>query len=171
MDKKICYQTLAQAYENRPVWCIEDALKRQFAEEVEHHFKQLPIEIRWIKDTDCPQPFHTAQAMRDYWLTKGVLLMLSEDSEELGRDVYSKHRAIHDWHGHIAAENPFGGEGESNAFLVHTSQYSPEVLPIVFSDVVLGNCYWQHYKKAWGSERWVYAPDLIPLVAQAFGRN
>lgn len=171
MDKGLCYRTLAQAYEQREAWIISEKLKAQFQEEVEHHFSQLPIEIVWISDEQCSQPFHSVDEMREDYLKRGQLLMLSEECSELGRDLYSKHRAVHDWHGHIAGSNPFGGEGESHAFLVHTHQYSPEVLPIVFSDVVLGNCYWQHYKKPWGAEKWVYAPDLMPLVEKAFGHH
>lgn len=168
MDEKACIKLLADCYSQRDAWVISQAIKDQFREEVEALFKTLPVEVRWISDEACPQPFHTAQQMREDYLKRGELLMLSEDSSELGRDLYSKHRAVHDWYGHICGNNPFGGRGESQSFLVHCHQYTPEVLPIVFSDVVLGNAFWQHNKRTWGGERWVYAPDLIDHVRTVF---
>lgn len=159
-----CCKTLAEAYRDGAPWHIPAELVENFREQVEFFFNRIPVPVRWVSDLYCRQPFDTAHKMETWTEERGELLMLSEFSDELGRDLYSKHRAVHDWFGHVAADQPFGGEGEAKSFLVHTAQYTPEVLPIVFSDVVLTNNYWQHFGHAWGSEKWVYRPDLIELV-------
>lgn len=163
-----CLKTLCHAYASRREWAISEALKASFHEQVDHWFKQIPVEIRWLSDKECPQPFKSMEEMKEYWKTKGVLLMLSEESTELGRDCYSKHRAIHDWFGHLEPNRPFGGPGESSSFLVHAGQYTPDVLPIVFSDVVMSNAYWAITGRGFGRERWIDGSDLIPLVQETF---
>jgi hypothetical protein len=162
---------LAHAYKDGNEWRITSDLKEKFARQVEHWYAKIHVPVRWISDTECKQPFNTAAKMAAHTKQRGELLMLSEHSDELGRDLYSKHRAVHDWFGHILPGKPFGGPGESRAFVEHTRHYTPDVWPIVFSDVVLSNNYWQHFGRGWGAEKWVYRPDLIPAVIETYGKD
>ena len=56
---------------------------------------------------------------------------------------HQRYRAVHDWFGHVVPGYAFGIEGEIEAFHIHTRMFSPEVLKIVFSDVVLANAYYE----------------------------
>jgi hypothetical protein len=159
---------LAECYATRPDWKVGRSMIENYRDQVEHWFGRIPVPVVWLYDTETDQPFKTRDAMARYVKATGTLLMLSEHSEVLGRDLYSKHRAVHDWFGHIVAGYPFGGIGEAKAFLSQARMFTPNVRAIPFSDVVLTNNYWQHYRKPWPGERWVYAPDLIPRVADAY---
>lgn len=168
MKVEECCKVLAEAYRDGEPWHISESLRENFRDQVEHFFAKIPVPVRFIQDLYCTQPFNTMHNMAAWTEQNGELLMLSEWSDELGRDLYSKHRAVHDWFGHIEPGHPFGGPGEAKSFLVHLTQYTPEVLPIVFSDVVLTNNYWQHFGEAWKGERWVYRPDLIDVVREVY---
>lgn len=163
-----CCRILAEAYRDGEPWQIPQHLIENFRDQVEHWFAKIPVTVRFISDEFCKQPFNTMHDMKAWHQEKGELLMLSEHSDQLGRDLYSKHRAVHDWFGHIEPGHPFGGKGESLSFLAHAGQYTPDVLPIVFSDVVLTNNYWQHFGHAWKGERWVNAAHLMPMVRDAY---
>lgn len=155
---------LALAYRDSEVWQIPQRVKDNFRDQVEHWYGKIPAKIRYLCDTNSSQPFESVPQMEHWLKSHGELLMLSEFSEQLGRDLYTKHRAVHDWFGHIVPGNQFGGVGEAHAFNVHKTQYSRDVLPLVFSDVVLANTYWEHFGAPWPGERWINREDLYPLA-------
>lgn len=171
MNTEELIKHLAYVYRDRDDWDIPPELIETFRPQVERWFNAIHVPVRWNFDTECPQPFNAQPEMSRHVKTKGELLMLSEHSEVLGRDLYSKHRAVHDWFGHILPAHEFGALGECGSFCAHTEHYTPDVLPIVFSDVVLANSYHQHFGERLGREKWVYAPDLIPAVLKHFGRS
>lgn len=164
-----CCKLLAEAYRDSEEWAIPQRLIENYRDQVEHWFAKIPVRVRWISDEACTQPFDTHHGMIAWLKEKGELLMLSEHSEVLGRDLYSKHRAVHDWFGHIVPDIGFGGKDEARSFLVHLTQYTDEVLPLVLNDVVLTNNYWDHYGTPWKGERWVHRPDLIGVVQHVYG--
>lgn len=164
-----CCALLAEAYRDSTEWAIPAALIENYRDQVEHYFAKIPVRVRWISDEVCSQPFDTMHGMVQWLKDKGELLMLSEHSDVLGRDLYSKHRAVHDWYGHILPGIPFGGVAEARSFLVHLTQYSEDCLPIVLNDVVLTNNYWDHFGSPWKGERWVNRPDLIDVVKLVYG--
>lgn len=161
---------LALAYRDSEVWQIPVEVVENFRDQVEHWYAKIPARIRYVCDKmkdggTNSQPFNSVPEMEHWLKSHGELLMLSEASEALGRDLYTKHRAVHDWFGHIVPGNQFGGVGEAHAFKVHKSQYTGDVLPIVFSDVVLANAYWEHVGSPWEGERFVCREDLYPVAA------
>lgn len=164
-----CCRLLAEAYRDSEEWVIPSRLIENYRDQVEHYFAKIPVRVRWISDEVCTQPFDTHHGMIAHLKENGELLMLSEDSSALGRDLYSKHRAVHDWYGHIVPDIGFGGKDEARSFLVHLSQYTSEVLPLVLNDVVLTNNYWDHFGEPYRGERWVNRPDLISVVQSVYG--
>lgn len=165
-EKEEAIRQLALAYRDSDLWHIPQTVKENFRDQVEYWYAKIPARIRYLCDAKGDtQPFDAVPEMRHWLESHGELLMLSEWSAELGRDLYTKHRAVHDWFGHIVPNNQFGGVGEAHAFKIHESQYSADVLPIVFSDVVLANTYWEHFGHPWKGERFVNRADLYPLAA------
>ena len=163
-ERQEAIRQLALAYRDSEVWHIPQEVKENFRDQVEFWFKKIPKPVRYLCDLKEGQPFESVPQMRSHLEVSGELLMLSEASHELGRELYTKHRAVHDWFGHIVPNNQFGGVGEAHAFKVHATQYSADVLPIVFSDVVLANAYWEHVGSPWEGERFVNRADLYPLA-------
>ena len=168
MNTRELIKHLAMAYRDRPYWEIPPELIERFKSQVENNFNLIHVPVRWNSDDECPQPFNAQPEMSRHVKGRGELLMLSEHCDALGRDLYSKHRAVHDWFGHVLPDHAFGAEGECGSFCAHEHQYTPDVLPIVFSDVVLSNAYHEHFGERLGREKWVYAPDLIPVVLNHF---
>lgn len=164
-----CTRLLAEAYRDSQEWQPDARLIENYRDQVEHYFTKIPVRVRWLSDEACAQPFDTHHGMISWLKERGELLMLSEHSDVLGRDLYSKHRAVHDWYGHIVPDIGFGGPDEARSFIVHLTQFSRDVLPIVLNDVVLTNNYWEYFGEPWKGERWVYRPDLIGAVESVFG--
>lgn len=125
-----------------------------FSSEVDKWFAKIPVPVEWVFDK---QPFETSGQMRKYVEQNGVLRMYAARSF-LG-ETYHKHRAVHDWFGHIVPGIPFGVDGELESYRLHQEHYPAIFHPILFSDVVLHNAYFERHGEWFPREKWVLIDD------------
>jgi hypothetical protein len=153
---------MADLYESCPPAIITPKLLDQFTEEVDHWFKQIPVPVKWVYDG---QPFNSMGQMRRDMEKRGYLTMYAAQSV-LGT-TYHKHRAVHDYFGHIVHGIPFGVDGEVETYRLHRTMYSPELHHLVFSDVVLNNAYFEANGEFFATEKYaaVLDTDALPLLA------
>lgn len=107
--------------------------------EIDFWFRKIPMAIEWYPDQE---PYETFEQMcadiragrfrvKDY-LGTGYC------SPIWGR-AYNSMRAVHDYFGHFIHNCEFGIVGELKAYGVHLGQFSPEVTPLIFNEIVLTN--------------------------------
>ncbi len=140
---------LGRAYEEAPELALTPTLLRQFEEEVNGWFNRIPVPVKFVTG---PQPFESMGQMRRA-VEQDKLLLVHCDPSRLG-SVYRRHRAVHDYFGHVVTAHPFGLEGEIRSYLEHKGQYSPVLHPIIFSDVVLANAHRELYGTPSSNERY-----------------
>jgi len=157
---------LSDAYENAPAYTPPPDIVRKFCVETTKWFNSIPVPVKW--ESCCGQPFATAGQMRRFVDTNQYLPMYT--SQSIMCDTYHKHRAVHDWYGHIVPNYPFGPIGELAAYRIHSKMYSKDVLPLVFSDVVLSNCYFEMNGQFFSSEKYVKFDDITVASHQGIRR-
>lgn len=90
------------------------------------------------------EPYGSAEEMAERVRRTGLFIVRwrSAGSHPLGY-LHKDFRVVHDWFGHIVPGNPFSMNGELAAFRTHveTKLFSRDVLPLVWSEVVLENAY------------------------------
>jgi hypothetical protein len=147
-------QRMADAYVTLPHLDLNERLMQQFEREVNANFAQIPFCVEWVSDG---QPFQTMGHMKRHAENTGKLIMYAGNSV-LG-DIYKRHRAVHDYFGHIVHGLPFGLEGEMACYRIHRDQYTPAIRPIIFSDVILANAYYEMNGAFYDDERYVDVND------------
>jgi len=147
--------TIAEQFANAEPYIPSEATRTRFASEVNWWFKRIPIPVAWHYDG---QPFNTASQMRHFVNERGYLPMYAAPSI-LG-NTYHKHRAVHDFYTHIEAEIPFGPVGELACYRIHKQMYSKELYPLIFSDIVLNNAYYERYGKFFNGEKYICMSEI-----------
>lgn len=142
-----------------------DHWRGQTTRAMNHIFEQ-GIDICWWHKIE--EPYATAEEMADRVLKSGVFIVRPRrgGSHPLGPTVHTLFRVVHDWYGHILEGNAFTMDGELAAFKSHaeTKLFSKDVLPLVWSEVVLENAYrlyhghWHYISKPvfdphWGEDQ------------------
>lgn len=150
---------LAEVYRDTPAAPLPQRLLNDYEAAVEEYFARIPVPVEW---TYAGQPFDTADDMANATQRDGVLRMYAAPSI-LG-PLYAKHRAVHDWFGHIVPDIPFGIAGEIESYRLHRKQFAPEFHPIIFCDVVLVNAYYAHFRQWFPAEKWVLINDKDVLT-------
>lgn len=146
---------IAEQFANAEPYIPSVATRTRFAHEVKSWFNRIPIPVAWHYDA---QPFNTASQMRHFVETNNILPMYAAPSV-FGTD-YHKHRAVHDFYTHIKGEIPFGPIGELACYRIHKQMYSPELWPLIFSDVVLNNAYYERYGKFFNGEKYICMSEI-----------
>lgn len=149
-------ECVATAYKNAEPYIPDPALIDQLMAESDRWFTKIPYRVEWVYDG---QPFNTMGQMRRHCLETGVLLMYAPDSI-LG-PVYARHRAVHDYFGHILPNLSFGVIPELAAFRLHKKMYSPELHPLLFADVVLNNAFYEANGTFYPTEKYTLISDEV----------
>jgi hypothetical protein len=96
---------------------------RQFADQVERQFRELPVRVIFEQD----DPYDCAEQMFED-VDSGVLRIFrtSEDQRHplLGRVANDMFRAVHDFHGHYMTGRDFGRHGEEAAWVRHSQMFT-----------------------------------------------
>jgi hypothetical protein len=143
-------ECLADLYANAEPYVPDEATRLQFCQETLYWFKQIPCEIKWV---DKGQPFVTMGQMARFVKREGYLPMFAAAS--VLHASYHRHRAVHDYFGHIVPNIPFGIVGELAAYRIHEQMYSKNLWDLIFSDVVLNNVYYEVNGQFFASEKYV----------------
>lgn len=120
---------------------VDPKLTAQACAEVEHWFGKIPMLVEWHPQTE---PYETFDQMCEE--IKGGRFRVKDYqgngyvSPVFGHG-YNKMRAVHDYFGHYSGNNPFGTMGELGAYGVHVGMFTPEVMPLIFNEIVLANAH------------------------------
>lgn len=144
-------------------WHVPQALKADWRAQTSEAFARIEAKVRFVAGEE---PYASAQEMRSRVIGEGVFLVrevcLSAHCHHPLGPWHKQFRAVHDWFGHVMhVENNFDMAGELGAWRSHRDEgvFSADVLPLVWSEVVLENAY-RLYHGHW--YRW-YKPVFDPL--------
>lgn len=118
-----------------------------FREEVQEAFRKIPKSIQ-IEFCSC-QPYETADQMFVDIRNNKQLRISSQnnDSKLLPGNLNLEFRAVHDYL-HYVLQAPFGAIGEIAVFKLQLKHHESHVSKqILFSEVVLQACYFEHFGK------------------------
>lgn len=145
---------LCELYEKSEPYTPPPEIITKFCAESSMWFSKIPVEVRWVDDG---QPFQTMGQMSRFVKRNGYLPMYRASS--VLHSSYHRHRAVHDYFGHIEPNIPFGAVGELAAYRLHKRMYSVELHPLIFSDVVLNNVYFEMNGQFYASEKYIKAEE------------
>lgn len=131
-------EKLAELYESAPEFTFSAPWRCAFDTYVNGLFRKIEVPVTFVYDG---QPFQTSGQQWRHVRRFGYLPIFAAP-HALGM-TYAKHRAVHDWFGHILPELPFGVEGELTSYRIHARQYPRAFHPFLFSDVVLANAFFE----------------------------
>lgn len=123
---------------------LTDEIKEQLIKENKEIFERINS-ILHIKLVDG-QPYETAKDLINS-VKKDKILLISRDfnnSKLLPNEENLRFRAVHDFF-HIVTGAGFGYFGECIAYEAQKLQYSKNLRPIVFSEVVLQAAFCEHF--------------------------
>lgn len=137
----------AEMYQHSKGIPISHKLKLEACHEIDTWFYRIPIPIKWM---DNQEPYTTFQGLCDDIKTgcfKVNNYVANGFDSCVWGDAYNRMRAVHDYFGHYEAGNSFGIIGELSAYGVHIGMFSPEVMPLVFNEIILVNATKEVYGK------------------------
>lgn len=111
-----------------------EQIYNQMADKIGQMFKQIPVPVRF-QEAD---PYDNYADMAQ---TVGKEQMLRIYNQHTDHPYFSHaeqlaFRAVHDWHGHLAADVDFSPEGEYKKYLHLKDRFTPEENRVLFAEVV-----------------------------------
>lgn len=163
LDCRPMVKRLAGLYQRGATYKVQPELRALYIAEILRARQLIPVDVMF---THGDEPYATPEEMRHRIAGEGVFIVKFRDSDKklshYLRGAHMDFRAVHDWYGHVACLNAFNMDGELGAYCAHARSglFSPAVLPLVWSEVVLENAF-RLYHGHWSFiSRPVYDPDF-----------
>ncbi len=139
LDRGTLATELAARYEQLRYWHYPQSVKTAAIARTMELFNAIPIPVVLMEGCE---PFQSAEDMLVYIRQHGYMpVRYHGGNHAVFGFRFSEFRAVHDYYGHLLGLNAFTFQGEVRAYAVHAREYPREVLPAIWSNVVLENAY------------------------------